>query len=1005
MVNELVTLHGADNERLQRLEARIRSHERGGNAVTSVGFASAATSANSPQPAGTAADSDDKNEASSRHEHGTESHASFDSSVSRTIPGIEKVSAAPGGGLGALPPSPEEYADRQQDQQQQRKRKFSPAHTPERRANDVNDGDDESQSEAVQRTPQSAVRQRRRRSELSPANSVDGHHEDAENKSLSDTGKLRSRTPGTAARAAVASTPSSTSAIKRTPSRDLRRPLQDSAISSSVNAHDLLMRHNSKSQGDIVSFASIDQSNASSRGGELTNGGVSRTSGKFNSPGPSGVGANTSSSGAGSKSALRKALKNQPQIKQFFSARTTSASGATPAAFGDAATDGTAPASTGKETPSRRASEPASDNGDASTRSTAPFTPLRRGNSTADGGVAGSAKRNATFTGGKTNDGSKMESATGTSTNNNSSSNSSATPGPGNDATPSVEVARLRRALASRDEELSRLRNINEVKQEETRALEDELGRVRDNMNEYQIKVAKSLEELLRKTDQDRLRKLRQKIVEDGFRLGRLTVQRHGFGPRAKLSETWEEGEHFRDIRARQLDVLQRRDDLEKRKKIVAKQVRQRRANADPGANTCLIDLEAIELEESIKVELANLKRIEQELVEERARVDLEKLVYLQSLRRLRDEDASRFNRQPVLHNRYLLRELLGKGGFSEVWKAFDLVELRDVAVKVHELNSSWNDIKKASYLKHATREYKIHLSLRHPRIVRFYDVFEIDQNSFATVLEFCEGTDLEFHLKHRKKLPEREARSILLQILAGLRYLSSGGELSVANEAASQQQHQTHHHHLNEHDDGCGSNDGGEWKRSTPGPNLGTIDEHDHMLGAASPHPGFAGQERARRPCIIHYDLKPGNILFDGNGGVKITDFGLSKIMEPTDTENTGIELTSQGAGTYWYLPPECFRLSGPPPKISSKVDVWSTGVIFYQMLYGVRPFGEGMTQENVLQQGTITRAFQVSFPEKPQVSNEAKDFIRRCLTYSQNYRPDVALLCEDAYLRQKRV
>jgi serine/threonine protein kinase len=82
------------------------------------------------------------------------------------------------------------------------------------------------------------------------------------------------------------------------------------------------------------------------------------------------------------------------------------------------------------------------------------------------------------------------------------------------------------------------------------------------------------------------------------------------------------------------------------------------------------------------------------------------------------------------------------------------------------------------------------------------------------------------------------------------------------------------------------------------------------------------------------------GNILLTGgsvSGDIKITDFGLSKIM---DSENYnpdhGMDLTSQGAGTYWYLPPECFVVGKTPPKISSKVDVWSIGVIFYQCLYG---------------------------------------------------------------------
>ena len=72
-------------------------------------------------------------------------------------------------------------------------------------------------------------------------------------------------------------------------------------------------------------------------------------------------------------------------------------------------------------------------------------------------------------------------------------------------------------------------------------------------------------------------------------------------------------------------------------------------------------------------------------------------------------------------------------------------------------------------------------------------------------------------------------------------------------------------------------------------------------------------------------------------SGDIKITDFGLSKIMDPENySPDHGMDLTSQGAGTYWYLPPECFVVGKNPPKISSKVDVWSIGVIFYQCIYG---------------------------------------------------------------------
>mmetsp|Transcript_20319 Transcript_20319/g.39861 ORF Transcript_20319/g.39861 Transcript_20319/m.39861 type:complete len:1026 (-) Transcript_20319:1350-4427(-) len=1025
MVNEFVgNLPNADNERLQRLEARIMSHGRSGNVVTSVGFAST-----SPTPAGPRAKE-------TQEALGERSSSSFGSSVSRTIPGIEKVSATPGGGAPPASPDEEHQSSIQNDaptpNQQQRKRKYATAvaqHTPEKHhssqyTDGENDGDNNGEEESVQKTPQSSSRQRRRRNDSSPSPSTDNQ------KGNSDQNEPPSTILSSSENLTTSDKPraiSSSNSLGNSQHLRRRGSLIDGNASKSNqdqqvnlnNAHEVLMRHNSKSQEE-ASYVSMERSNTSSRGelSGITNGATSRTSGRYNSPGPNG--ANTSSSGVGSKSALRKALKNQPQIKHYFSAKnsnntSTSASASTPAPAvtsqhaAVAQTPGTPSAA-----PTPAPSTSSTDESQVPSTSRSISKTPGRTNSMNVGASKGASKEPSASNGPVT----PLRRSHSCSSSSHSHSNNTPAKSP-KDLVPSAEVERLKRLAATKDEELARLRNLIEVKEGQAREYEDDLRRTQNDYHDYQTKVAKSLEDLLRKADQERLRKLRQKIVEDGFRLGRLVVQRHGFGPRAKLSETWEEGENFRDIRARQLDVLERRDDLEKKKKAVAKLVRQRRANADPG-ETSLIDLEAIEMEESIKVELGNLKRIEQELVEERARVDLEKLVYLQSLRRLREEDASRFNRQPVLNNRYLLRELLGKGGFSEVWKGFDLVELRDVAVKVHELNSSWNDVKKASYLKHATREYKIHLSLQHARIVQLYDVFEIDANSFATVLEFCEGTDLEFHLKHRKKLPEREARSILLQILSGLRYLSSGGELSledfggrpssaadvgrenyVANENSAGASGSEQHHgwsHDNHHEDGM-------------------LDEHGHPLegtnGGALPASSspfgvtghFAQPQSKRRPCIIHYDLKPGNILFDGSGGIKITDFGLSKIMEPADTESTGIELTSQGAGTYWYLPPECFRLTGPPPKISSKVDVWSTGVIFYQMLYGMRPFGEGMTQEKVLQQGTITRAFQVDFPEKPQVSNEAKEFIRRCLTYSQEYRPDVKTICQDAYLRQKRV
>lgn len=55
-------------------------------------------------------------------------------------------------------------------------------------------------------------------------------------------------------------------------------------------------------------------------------------------------------------------------------------------------------------------------------------------------------------------------------------------------------------------------------------------------------------------------------------------------------------------------------------------------------------------------------------------------------------------------------------------------------------------------------------------------------------------------------------------------------------------------------------------------------------------------------------------------------------------------------------------------------QVDVWSAGVLFYQMLFGRCPFGHDQTQERILREDTIIKARKVEFPSRPSVSNEAK-------------------------------
>lgn len=60
--------------------------------------------------------------------------------------------------------------------------------------------------------------------------------------------------------------------------------------------------------------------------------------------------------------------------------------------------------------------------------------------------------------------------------------------------------------------------------------------------------------------------------------------------------------------------------------------------------------------------------------------------------------------------------------------------------------------------------------------------------------------------------------------------------------------------------------------------------------------------------------------------------------------------------------------------PKISAKVDVWSCGVIVYQMLLGKKPFGNDMSQQSLLANNIIKPGVRVTFPAKPALPADAK-------------------------------
>lgn len=495
--------------------------------------------------------------------------------------------------------------------------------------------------------------------------------------------------------------------------------------------------------------------------------------------------------------------------------------------------------------------------------------------------------------------------------------------------------------LELRDNKIDELQRGSEELRRQIQAQQKLIEQHKDNVQKC-IDVVKKL--LIDKVSIMEKKQARQKCMQNRLRLGQFVTQRQG----ATFVENWVDGYAFAELLKRQEELASEREEIDRQRKLLGKRKPSPQAHKNKGNGNTVATLpngtdytkqdlnwqEYYEQDEILKLRQNSLKKEDADLQLEMEKLERERNLHIRELKRIHNEDQSRrFNNHPVLNERYLLLTLLGKGGFSEVHKAFDLKEQRYVACKIHQLNKDWKDDKKANYIKHALREYNIHKALDHPRVVKLYDVFEIDANSFCTVLEYCDGHDLDFYLKQHKSIPEREARSIIMQVVSALKYL---------NEI---------------------------------------------------------------KPPVIHYDLKPGNILLSGGnvcGEIKITDFGLSKIMDEENySPEHGMDLTSQGAGTYWYLPPECFVVGKTPPKISSKVDVWSVGVIFYQCLYGKKPFGHNQSQATILEENIILKATEVVFPPKPAVSTEAKAFIRRCLQYRKEDRVDVLTLASDDYLK----
>ena len=126
----------------------------------------------------------------------------------------------------------------------------------------------------------------------------------------------------------------------------------------------------------------------------------------------------------------------------------------------------------------------------------------------------------------------------------------------------------------------------------------------------------------------------------------------------------------------------------------------------------------------------------------------------------------------------------------------------------------------------------------------------------------------------------------------------------------------------------------------------------------------------------IMHRDFKVANIFLH-NENVIIGDFGFAK---------AGVEMTTTRLGTPYNMAPEILLGDGNQP-YTNLADLWSVGVVFYQMLFGRLPF-PAKTLDKLKSRVQLFNGQNLVFPPGPKVSDQAKNLLKRMLQLDLNQR-----------------
>ncbi|MEG2395807.1 MAG: Stk1 family PASTA domain-containing Ser/Thr kinase [Oscillospiraceae bacterium] len=204
------------------------------------------------------------------------------------------------------------------------------------------------------------------------------------------------------------------------------------------------------------------------------------------------------------------------------------------------------------------------------------------------------------------------------------------------------------------------------------------------------------------------------------------------------------------------------------------------------------------------------------------------------------------------LDGRYEIKEIIGVGGMAVVYKAYDNIDDRTVAVKILKEEFLANE----EFRRRFKNESKAIAVLSHPNIVKVYDVSFGDRLQYI-VMEYIEGITLKEYIEQQKIINWKEAVHFVSQILKAL--------------------------------------------------------QHAHDKG------------------IVHRDVKPQNIMLLQDGTIKVTDFGIARFSRG-DTKT----MTEKAIGSVHYISPEQAR----GEITDDKADLYSVGVVMYEMLTGELPF-----------------------------------------------------------------